>query len=160
MPYLMSSHPGTTLEDAVKMAIWMKKEGCASEQVQDFYPTPGTISTVMYATGIHPLTGKSVYVCKNPHEKQMQRALLQPNNPKNADLVREALTLTGHTDLIGYDKNCIIRPAAERESKREVPQIKLHGVKNASRPSRPAFPPHDTAKRKAKHLSLKKRTQK
>ena len=111
VPYLMSSHPGTSLSDAVDMALWLKKEGYNPEQVQDFYPTPGTVSTVMYATGIHPLTGKSVYVCKSSHEKAMQRALLQRANPKNAPLIREALRLTGNEHLIGYGKACLVAPA-------------------------------------------------
>ena len=80
------------------------------EQVQDFYPTPSTISTVMYYTGVDPVTMKPVYVCRNPHEKAMQRALIQYRNPKNHDLVRKALTLAGREDLIGYDRKCLIRP--------------------------------------------------
>ena len=110
VPYLMSSHPGTTLEDAIEMALWLKKEHYNPEQVQDFYPTPGTVSTVMYATGIHPLTGERVYVCRDYHEKQLQRALLQPNVPKNAPLVREALRLCKREDLIGYTADCLVRP--------------------------------------------------
>ena len=111
VPYLMSSHPGTTMADAVEMALWLKKWGYAPEQVQDFYPTPGTISTVMYYTGIHPMTGKSVYVCTDYHEKQLQRALLQYKKPENANLVREALRLAGREDLIGTSPECLIRPA-------------------------------------------------
>jgi hypothetical protein len=106
----MSSHPGTTLEDAVKMALWLREWHYSPEQVQDFYPTPGTISTVMYATGIHPLTGREVYVCRDYHEKQLQRALLQSGKPENAPLVREALRRVGRTDLIGFDKGCLVRP--------------------------------------------------
>ena len=110
VPYLMSSHPGTTLLDAVKMALWLKEWNYSPEQVQDFYPTPGTISTVMYATGIHPLTGREVYVCRDYREKLMQRALLQSGKPENAPLVREALRRVGRTDLIGFDKGCLVRP--------------------------------------------------
>ncbi|MBR6795461.1 MAG: YgiQ family radical SAM protein [Clostridia bacterium] len=110
VPYLMSSHPGSTLEDAVTMAEWLKKEGYSPEQVQDFYPTPGTVSTVMYATGIHPLTGERVKVCRDYHEKQLQRALLQAGKPENAPLVREALRLVGREDLIGYGAHCLVRP--------------------------------------------------
>ncbi len=110
VPYLMSSHPGTTMEDAVKMALWLKEWNYSPEQVQDFYPTPGTISTVMYATGIHPLTGKEVYVCRDYHEKRLQRALLQSGKPENAPLVREALMRVGRSDLIGYGKGCLVAP--------------------------------------------------
>ena len=111
VPYLMSSHPGTTLRDAIELALWLKKEGYMPEQVQDFYPTPGTVSTVMYATGIDPLTGKRVYVARDYHDKQLQRALLQYSKPQNADLVREALRLAGREDLIGFDAHCLVRPA-------------------------------------------------
>ena len=111
VPYLMSSHPGTTMEDAVTMALWLKNEGYSPEQVQDFYPTPGTISTVMYYTGIHPMTGKSVYVTTDYHEKQLQRALLQYAKPENRNLVREALRKAGREDLIGNGPECLVRPA-------------------------------------------------
>ena len=111
VPYLMSSHPGTTLKDAVEMATWLKKWGYMPEQVQDFYPTPGTISTVMYYTGIHPMTGKKVYVPTEYHEKQLQRALLQYSKPENANLVREALRLAGREDLIGNSPECLVRPS-------------------------------------------------
>ena len=111
VPYLMSSHPGTTMRDAVDMAVWLKEWGYSPEQVQDFYPTPGTISTVMYYTGIHPMTGKQVYVTTDYREKQLQRALLQFSRPENANLVREALTLAGREDLIGYEPDCLVRPA-------------------------------------------------
>ena len=111
VPYLMSSHPGTTMADAVEMALWLKKWGYSPEQVQDFYPTPGTISTVMYYTGIHPMTGKRVNVTTDYHEKQLQRALLQYSKPENANLVREALRLAGREDLIGNSPECLVRPA-------------------------------------------------
>ena len=111
VPYLMSSHPGATMNDAVDMAVWLKKWGYSPEQVQDFYPTPGTISTVMYYTGIHPMTGKSVYVTTDYHEKQLQRALLQYSRPENANLVREALKIAGREDLIGTGTDCLVRPA-------------------------------------------------
>ncbi len=119
VPYLMSSHPGSTLDDAIELALCLKKNGYAPEQVQDYYPTPGTASTVMYYTGINPLTMKPVYVATDYHEKQLQRALLQFNRPQNADLVREALTRAGRTDLIGYDKDCLVRPAAGQNPKKE-----------------------------------------
>ena len=111
VPYLMSSHPGATMNDAVEMALWLKKWGYMPEQVQDFYPTPGTISTVMYYTGIHPMTGKSVYVTTDYREKKLQRALLQYSKPENANLVREALRLAGREELIGYGAECLIKPA-------------------------------------------------
>ena len=110
VPYLMSSHPGSTMQDAVTLALWLKKYGYSPEQVQDFYPTPGTVSTVMYATGIHPMTGEKVYVCRDYREKQMQRALLQYAKPENAALVREALVKAGREDLIGYSPECLVRP--------------------------------------------------
>ena len=111
VPYLMSSHPGTTMEDAVEMALWLKKWGYSPEQVQDFYPTPGTISTVMYYTGIHPMTGKKVYVATDYREKLLQRALLQYKKPENQNLVREALRSCGREDLIGTGPECLVRPA-------------------------------------------------
>lgn len=111
VPYLMSSHPGATMKDAVEMALWLKKWNYSPEQVQDFYPTPGTISTVMYYTGIHPLTKKKVPVTTDYREKQLQRALLQYKKPENANLVREALTLAGREDLIGNSPECLVRPA-------------------------------------------------
>ena len=113
VPYLMSSHPGSTLSDAVELAVCLKRDGYAPEQVQDFYPTPGTASTVMYYTGINPLTGKQVYVPTDYHEKQLQRALLQYNRPDNAPLVREALHRAGRDDLIGNGKDCLVRPAGQ-----------------------------------------------
>lgn len=110
VPYLMSSHPGSTLKEAIELAEYLRDLGYMPEQVQDFYPTPSTVSTVMYYTGIDPRNGKSVYVCRNPHEKAMQRALIQYRNPNNYDLVREALIKGGREDLIGFDKKCLIRP--------------------------------------------------
>jgi uncharacterized radical SAM protein YgiQ len=110
VPYLMSSHPGSTLKEAVELAEFLRDLGYMPEQVQDFYPTPSTISTCMYYTGLDPRTMEPVYVAVNPHEKAMQRALIQYRNPKNYDLVVEALTKAGRTDLIGYDKKCLVRP--------------------------------------------------
>ncbi len=110
VPYLMSSHPGSTLKEAIALAEYLRDTGYMPEQVQDFYPTPSTMSTVMYYTKVDPVTMKSVYVCKNPHEKAMQRALIQYRNPKNYGLVREALKLAGREDLIGFDKKCLIKP--------------------------------------------------
>ena len=110
VPYLMSSHPGSTLKDALELALCLKRDKYAPEQVQDYYPTPGTASTVMFKTGINPLTMKRVYVATDYHEKQLQRALLQYNRPENAPLVREALTKLGREDLIGFDEKCLVRP--------------------------------------------------
>ena len=110
VPYLMSSHPGSQLTDAVEMAEHLRDLGYMPEQVQDFYPTPSTISTCMYYTGLDPRTMKKVYVTNNPHEKAMQRALIQYRNPKNYDLVYEALHRAHRTDLIGFGPKCLIRP--------------------------------------------------
>ena len=110
VPYLMSSHPGSTLKEAIELAEYLRDLGYMPEQVQDFYPTPSTVSTVMYYTGIDPRDGGKVYVCRNPHEKAMQRALIQYRNPNNYDLVREALVKSGREDLIGFDVKCLICP--------------------------------------------------
>lgn len=110
VPYLMSSHPGSTLKDAVELAVFLKKEGVRPEQVQDFYPTPGTISTAMFYTGLDPYTMKEVYVPRSPKEKAMQRALLQSFKPENRALVMEALKRAGRGDLIGTGPQCLIRP--------------------------------------------------
>ena len=114
VPYLMSSHPGSTLKDALDLALYLKKWGYSPEQVQDFYPTPGTASTVMFYTGIDPFTGKKVYTATGYREKQMQRALLQYGRPQNASLVREALHTLGREDLIGYGPECLIKPEGGR----------------------------------------------
>ena len=111
VPYLMSSHPGSTLRSAVKLAEYLRDLGYMPEQVQDFYPTPSTISTCMYYTGLDPRNMKPVYVPLNPHEKAMQRALIQYRRPENYDLVYEALHKAGRTDLIGFGEKCLIRPA-------------------------------------------------
>ena len=122
VPYLMSSHPGSTMKEAVALAEYLRDFGYMPEQVQDFYPTPSTMSTVMYYTGIDPRDMKPVYVVKNPHEKSMQRALIQYRNPDNYDLVYEALVKADRQDLIGFDKKCLIRPRknASFNSKKEV----------------------------------------
>ena len=119
VPYLMSSHPGSTLKDAVTLAEYLQTLGYMPEQVQDFYPTPSTISTCMYYTGVDPRTMDPVYVPKNPHEKAMQRALIQYRNPANYDLVKEALEKTHRTDLIGYGPKCLIRPEKFKTGVRE-----------------------------------------
>lgn len=118
VPYLMSSHPGSTLKEAIELAEYLRSLSYMPEQVQDFYPTPGTLSTCMYYTGLDPRTMKKVYVPKNPREKSMQRALIQYRNPKNYSLVYEALIKAGRTDLIGFGENCLIWPR-KKENKRE-----------------------------------------
>ncbi|TQQ85773.1 YgiQ family radical SAM protein [Peptacetobacter hominis] len=110
IPYLMSSHPGCELDDAVELAEFLRDTHYQPEQVQDFYPTPGTLSTAMFYTGLNPLDMKPVYIPKDRHEKAMQRALLQFSNPKNYDLVHEALERTNREDLIGYGPKCLIKP--------------------------------------------------
>ena len=110
VPYLMSSHPGSTLKEAIELAEYLRDLGYMPQQVQDFYPTPSTLSTVMYYTGVDPRDMKPVYTPKNPHEKAMQRALIQYRNPNNYDLVMEALKKEGREDLIGFSKECLIRP--------------------------------------------------
>lgn len=110
VPYLISSHPGSKLEDAIALAEAIRDMGYMPEQVQDFYPTPSTVSTVMYYTGYDPRNMKKVYITDNPHEKAMQRALLQYKKPENYELVKEALIKNGREDLIGFDKNCLIPP--------------------------------------------------
>ena len=112
VPYLMSSHPGSTLKDAVELAQFCKRENIHPKQVQDFYPTPGTISTSMFYTGLDPYTLKEVYVPKTESEKSMQRALLQWFIPENKPLVTKALIKAGRRDLIGNDKKCLITPMA------------------------------------------------
>lgn len=128
VPYLMSSHPGSTMKEAVELAEYCRDLGYMPEQVQDFYPTPSTISTCMYYTGLDPRTMTAVYVPKDPHEKEMQRALIQYRNPANRVLVREALLKAGREDLIGYGPKCLLRPdqargdgrAAHRDDHRRV----------------------------------------
>lgn len=110
VPYLMSSHPGSTIKDAIKLAEYIRDLGYMPEQVQDFYPTPSTVSTCMYYTGLNPLTMEKVYVPVNPHEKAMQRALIQYKRPENYELVKEALLGAGRSDLIGFGGKCLIPP--------------------------------------------------
>lgn len=135
VPYLMSSHPGSTMKEAVKLAEYLRDLGYMPEQVQDFYPTPSTISTCMYYTGYDCRTMENVYVPVNPHEKAMQRALIQYRNPKNYDLVAEALKIAGRTDLIGFDRKCLIRPKFkknERDFQKDWDKNKERtGIKNS-----------------------------
>lgn len=118
VPYLMSSHPGSTLKEAIELAEYLRDLGYMPEQVQDFYPTPSTLSTCMYYTELDPRTMKKVYVPKSPHEKAMQRALIQYRNPKNYDLVLEALKKGGRMDLVGFEKHCLIRPRRNESNSR------------------------------------------
>ncbi|MBE6799661.1 MAG: YgiQ family radical SAM protein [Ruminococcaceae bacterium] len=133
VPYLMSSHPGSTLSDAVKLAEFIKRWNYNPEQVQDFYPTPGTASTVMFYTGLDPFTMKEVYVPKTPEEKRMQRALLQCADPKNADLIRIALKKCHREDLIGYDKKCLVKPSYKDRVEQAKKQNASKSNKNQNR---------------------------
>ncbi|SET17361.1 uncharacterized radical SAM protein YgiQ [Natronincola peptidivorans] len=119
VPYLMSSHPGSSLKEAIELAEYLRDLGHMPEQVQDFYPTPGTLSTCMYYTEMDPRTMEEVYVPKSAHEKAMQRALIQYRKPQNYKLVYEALVKAGRTDLIGFDKKCLIRPRQEKNTHRD-----------------------------------------
>lgn len=121
LPYLISSHPGSTLEDAVELAVWLKKHRLRLEQVQDFYPTPSTVSTCMYYTGIDPLNGDRVYVPRSAEEKRMQRALMQSYKPENAALVRKALTRAGRNDLL-HGKNALLPAANKGQKPRRSPK--------------------------------------
>ena len=125
VPYLMSSHPGSTLKEAIELAEYIREMGYNPEQVQDFYPTPSTLSTVMYYTGLDPRTMDKVYVPTDPHEKAMQRALIQYRNPKNYYLVREALLAAHREDLIGSGPKCLIRAVPPKMGKPTTPPPKL-----------------------------------
>ncbi|MEA4823548.1 MAG: YgiQ family radical SAM protein [Clostridiaceae bacterium] len=134
VPYLISSHPGSTLADAVALAEYLHRHHLSPEQVQDFYPTPGTPATCMFYTGLDPFTLETVYIARDPHEKAMQRALLQPGNPKNVELVREALRRTHRFDLIGYGAECLVRPAPKKA--KTAPDVKkepMEGRKNSKK---------------------------
>ncbi len=143
VPYLMSSHPGSTVHDAIELALFLKQENMHPEQVQDFYPTPGTVSTCMYYTGLDPYTLKPVYVAKDREEKAAQRALLQYFRPENHRMIRETLRKAGREDLIGFGKNCLVPPEKG---------AKTFGEKKSA--------PQASAKRKTsltKHLKKKKK---
>jgi len=158
VPYLMSSHPGSTMQEAVALAEYLRDLGYMPEQVQDFYPTPSTISTVMYYTGLDPRTMKPVYVATDPHEKAMQRALIQYRNPKNYHLVREALIKAGREDLIGFGRECLIRPPGGHRTDHPGPapghgkpapkggKPAPKGTKPAGRPTRGGKPAEERAK--------------
>lgn len=148
VPYLMSSHPGSTLNEAVELAEYLRDLGYMPEQVQDFYPTPSTISTCMYYTGVDPRTMEKVYIPTNPHEKAMQRALIQYRNPKNYDLVKEALNITGRQELIGFGPECLIAPRKERW--REEAWDKHHKTKHKGKNKNKPIQRKNLAKRKKK----------
>ena len=134
VPYLMSSHPGSTLNDAIELALFIKQQGLHPEQVQDFYPTPGTISTAMFYTGLDPYTMKEVYVAKSSKDKAMQRALLRYFAPESHDLVEQALIKAHRTDLIGYSDKCLIRPSAKKAGqKNNGSNIKKSSKSNSDR---------------------------
>ena len=137
VPYLMSSHPGCTMKDAVDLAVFLKKHNIRPEQVQDFYPTPGTISTAMFYTGLDPYTLEPVYVPRKYEEKKLQRALLQYYKKENRDLVEKALTIAGRRDLIGSGAGCLI-PAA--------PGGRKDAGNEAKRPGQKSGRPHNTPK--------------
>lgn len=127
VPYFMSSHPGCGLKEAIELAEYIRDLGFMPEQVQDFYPTPSTVSTCMYYTGINPLTMEKVYVPKNPHEKAMQRALIQYRNPENRALVEEALKKAGREDLIGFGPKCLLRPGKRENFGKNQEKMNLQG---------------------------------
>ena len=133
VPYLMSSHPGSTLDEAIELAEYVRDMGFNPEQVQDFYPTPSTMSTAMYFTGVDPRTMERVFVPKNPHEKALQRALIQYRDPKNHDLVMEALRKAGRADLIGFGPKCLIRPYKGEGGHGAGAKKGVAGAKNATR---------------------------
>jgi len=130
----MSSHPGSSMKEAVELAEYVRSLGYMPEQVQDFYPTPSTISTCMYYTGVDPRDMSPVYVPKNPHEKALQRALIQYRDPKNYDLVLEALKAAGRMDLVGYDSHCLIRPR-HRNGKNADPRMDSQ-IKSTQKPKK------------------------
>lgn len=132
VPYLMSSHPGSRLSDAIALAEYIRDMGYMPEQVQDFYPTPGTVSTTMYYTGLDPLSMQPAYVARNPHEKAMQRALIQYRRPENYDLVKEALQKEGREDLIGFGPRCLIPPRKMAEHSAHSTGRNVHSHKKPS----------------------------
>ncbi len=134
VPYFMSSHPGSDLEAAVELAVFIRNHEHQPEQVQDFYPTPGTLSTCMFNSELDPRTMRPLYVPKSPHEKAMQRALIQFRNPKNYKLVYEALKKTGRMDLIGYGRRCLIKPPSGKKMKQKTSKNKMKtGSSNAAK---------------------------
>lgn len=138
VPYFMSSHPGAGLKEAIELAEFLRDIKYTPEQVQDFIPTPGSLSTAMYHTGLNPLTGETVYTAKDPHEKRLQRALMQYRNPKNYELVHEALTKAGREDLIGHGQKCLIRPKHHTKVITDHNQRRLTASRNQSTKRKPA----------------------
>ena len=136
VPYFMSSHPGCTIKEAVKLAEYVRDLGFTPEQVQDFYPTPSTLSTCMYYTGIHPLTKEKVYIPRDPHEKAIQRALMQYKNPANRNLVLEGLKMAGRMDLVGFGPKCLLRP--ERDRRKEAGRTISGAERKKSQGRKPA----------------------
>lgn len=130
VPYLMSSHPGSTLKDAIELSVFLKREGMRPEQVQDFYPTPGTVSTCMYYTGLDPLTMKPIYVAKTPAQKAEQRALLQYFKPENRELVVRTLKRYGRSDLIGNGKDCLVQDIRPSNGTPKKPAPKKKTIRN------------------------------
>lgn len=161
VPYLMSSHPGSTIDDAIMLAEYLRDEKITPQQVQDFYPTPSTISTCMYYTGLDPRTGEQVYVATNPHEKAMQRALVQYRNPMNYDLVVEALLKAGRKDLIGFDANCLIPPRKMKPKPTKPKSTKPTSTKSIStKPmsSKPRSSVEDEKRTKHEGISNRKKS--
>ncbi len=160
VPYFMSSHPGSGLPEAIELAEFLRDTHCQPEQVQDFIPTPGSLSTCMYYTGINPFTGEAVHVARQPHEKRLQRALLQYRDPKNYDLVYEALEKAGRLDLIGLGSKCFIRPRRSFKGKANLLQtetvetvekpIKSSKPSNLSKSSKSSRPPKSSRSPKQK----------
>ena len=131
----MSSHPGCTLDDAIELALYIRRSGHRPEQVQDFYPTPGTLSTAMFYTGLDPRDMSEVYVPRSPEEKAMQRALMQYFLPQNRELVVKALRKAGRTDLIGFGPDCLIRPERAHAASPAAVQKPNRTGKSAARPN-------------------------
>ena len=158
VPYLMSSHPGSTLSDAICLAEYLRDINYTPEQVQDFYPTPGTMSTCMFYTGLDPRTMEEVYVPKSYEEKKMQRALLQYKRPENYEIVKKALYKAGREDLIGFDKNCLIKPRVIKSANKTNENKKQKGVnKNGKNTGRKTDFRKNKTGIKGKSGSLKKR---
>jgi len=155
IPYLMSSHPGSDLNAAIELACYLRDTGFYPDQVQDFYPTPGTLSTCMFYTGLDPRSMKPVYVARSPEEKSMQRALMQFRSAKNQALVRKALRLAGREDLIGRDRECLVPPEAPRGAGRST-SINTRQSKTTAH-QKPSVKQKDSAKRSSKWAKAKPR---
>lgn len=151
IPYLMSSHPGSDMKAAVKLAEYCRDLGYMPEQVQDFYPTPSTLSTCMFYTGLNPETMKGVYVPRNPHEKALQRALIQYRRPENRELVLEALKRAKRMDLVGFDKKCLVRPPAAQKNKTGI------AAKDNTRTAPKVSKTGAASKKAIRHIHKKKR---